>query len=184
MTAVMRVLGLTLFAIMLAACAVTPPFDSAKLSGVDKTLSYQEAVTDSDVHGSTSVAGGRTPGATGSLRGRRIMWGGSIIETRNLAQHTEVVVLAYPLDAQAQPLTSKSALGRFVLIWPGYLESADYAPGRWLSVVGDLDGVRDEPLGESRYIHPVIQVQYLYLWPLETGPAVSPRFHIGVGVRL
>jgi outer membrane lipoprotein len=165
MTVMKRALGLTLFAIMLTACAVTSPFDSAKLSGADKTLSYQQAVTDSE-----------------SLRGWRIVWGGNIIETRNLAQHTEVVVLAYPLDAQVQPLTSKSALGRFVLIWPGYLESADYAPGRWLSVIGDLDGLRDEPLGESRHTYPVIQAQYLYLWPLETGPAVSPRFHIGVGV--
>lgn len=167
MTVILRVLGLALFALMITACAVTPPFDSAKLSGADKTLSYQQAVTDSE-----------------PLRGRRIVWGGSILATRNLAQHTEVVVLAYPLDAQTQPLTSNSALGRFVLIWPGYLESADYAPGRRLSVIGDLDGLRDELLGESRYIYPVIQAQYLYLWPLETGPAVSPRFHIGVGVRL
>ncbi len=165
MTVMMRALGPTLFAIMLTACAVTSPFGSAQLSGADKTLSYQQAVTDSE-----------------SLRGRRIVWGGSIIETRNLSQHTEVVVLAYPLGAQAQPLISKSALGRFVLIWPGYLEPADYASGRWLSVIGDLDGLRDEPLGESRHTYPVIQAQYLYLWPHATGPAVSPRFHIGVGV--
>ncbi len=161
----MRGLALILFAVLPTACAVTPPFDSAKLSGADKTLSYQQAVTDS-----------------GTLRGRRIVWGGRIIETRNLAQRSEVVVLAYPLDAQMQPLTSTPALGRFVLIWPGYLESADYAPGRRLSVIGDLDGVRDEALGESRYLHPLIQAQYLYLWPLEDGPALSPRFHIGVGV--
>lgn len=164
---VMRIPGLALFALLLTACAVTPPFDSAKLSGADRTLSYQQAVTDS-----------------AALRGRRIAWGGSIIETRNLSQYTEVVVLAYPLDAQTRPLTSSSALGRFALIWPGYLESADYAPGRWLSVIGDLDGLRDELVGESRHSYPVIQAQYLYLWPLETGPAVSPRFHIGVGVRL
>jgi outer membrane lipoprotein len=165
MTVTKHALGL--FAMMLTACAATSPFGSAKLSGTDKTLSYQQAVTDSE-----------------SLHGRRIVWGGSIIATRNLSQYTEVVVLAYPLDAQAQPLTSNSALGRFVLIWPGYLESADYAPGRWLSVIGDLDGLRDELLGESRLTYPVIQAQYLYLWPLETGPAISPRFHIGVGVRL
>lgn len=167
MTVMKRALGLTLFAMMLTACAVTSPFDSAKLSGADKTLSYQQAVTDS-----------------AALRGRGAVWGGSIVATRNLAQYTEVAVLAYPLDAQTRPLTSSSALGRFVLIWPGYLESADYAPGRWLSVIGDLDGLRDELVGESHYIYPVIQAQYLYLWPLATGPAVSPRFHIGVGVRL
>lgn len=163
----LRVLGLTLFALLLTACAVNPPFDGARLSGVDKTLSYQQAITDSE-----------------PLHGQRILWGGNIVATRNLARHTEVVVLAYPLDAQMQPLISTSALGRFVLIWPGYLESADYAPGRRLSIIGDLDGLRDELLGESRYIYPVIQAQYLYLWPLATGPAVSPRFHIGVGVRL
>lgn len=151
-------------ALLLSACA-SSPFNKAGLREVDRTIDYVQAVQNSD-----------------ALRNRPVLFGGSIIDTRNLPDRTELVVLAYPLNNWDRPNTSATPLGRFIAVHSGYLESVDYAPGRLISVRGYLDGAREEPLAQSNYVYPVMRVEELHLWPAQTPAPSYPRFQIGVGV--
>lgn len=160
---------LGMVALSLAACA-TSPFEKPTLAQVDRSVSYAQAANTPD-----------------SLNNRQVLFGGTIIATRNLARQTEVVVLAYPLDNEDRPDTSAAALGRFIIIQSGYLEPVEYAPGRLLSVVGNLNGVRRESLQGADYKYPVVQAGQSYLWPVtqERGRSGLPSWlNLGIGVGI
>jgi hypothetical protein len=65
-----------------------------------------------------------------------VAWGGLIAVTRNLKDRTEIEVVAYPLDSQNAPDRHAAPTGRFIVVQTGYLETADFAPGRLITVVG------------------------------------------------
>ena len=152
-----------LAALWLTACANAPRFD---LSGVDDSLTPTVVVRD-----------------LAKARGHIVHWGGSIIETTNLKDSTRIEVLAYPLDRNGLPDLSDPAQGRFVLLETGYLESADYAPGRLVSVVGKLTQAQTARIGAAQAVFPVVQAEQLHLWPRD---AQRPRtqFHFGLGVGI
>jgi outer membrane lipoprotein len=155
--------SLLLAGLLLTACANAPRFN---LSGVDNTLTPAGAVLD------MAQAGDRV-----------VHWGGSIIETTNLKDSTRIEVLAYPMDRNGLPDLSDPAQGRFTLLQAGYLESADYAPGRLVSVVGKLTQTQTSRIGGAQAVFPVVQAEQLYLWPPD---AQHPRtqFHFGLGVGI
>lgn len=156
---------LVLVALGLAGCATGPQFDTRD------TLS---ALTPSQV--ALSEEGGA---------GARVVWGGMIVNTRNLEQATQVEILAYPLDRQQRPRTDRTQQGRFMARVPGYLESVDYSPGRLLTVTGRLEKVVTGQVGDTPYRYPVMAVDNDYLWPQEADPVnTRPRFNIGIGVIL
>ncbi len=155
--------------LLLSACAVSP-FNKVGLEQTDRTVSYTQAVQNPD-----------------AVRDRQVLFGGSIISTHNFADHTEIILLAYPVDNTDRPNTSAAPLGRFIVVHPGYLEGAQYAPGRLLSVRGTLRGVRVLPLEQNQYTHPLLNAHELYLWPGDDTPPQGyfpPWLHIGIGVVL
>lgn len=154
---------LLLAGLLLTACANGPRFD---LSGVDNTLTPAGAVQDMT-----------------RARDHVVHWGGSIIATANLKDSTRIEVLAYPMDRYGLPDLSTKAQGRFILLQSGYLEGADYAPGRLVSVVGKLTQTHSTLVGEAQAVFPVVQAEQLYLWPPHSQ---SPRtqFHFGLGVGI
>lgn len=145
-----------------AACATQPALD---LEGVDIALTPAMAVTTID-----------------SVRGHRVEWGGVIVSAKNLHDHTELEVLAYPLNRSAHPKLEKQPLGRFVVEKSGYLETLDYAPGRLLTAVGPLTGVREGSVGETPYRFAVMNAEQLRLWPAWTPGGTGPQIHFGVGI--
>ena len=68
-------------------------------------------------------------------------------------------VLAYPLDSRYRPDTEDSSLGRFLIIKQGYIETADFAPGRSLSVSGTLQRSQPGQIGEVTYNY-LLATQY------------------------
>ena len=155
---------------ILASCAVSP-FNKIGLEQVDRSINYSRAVQNPD-----------------DVRNRQTVFGGSIIATRNLPDHTEITVLAFPLDDTDRPNISGTPLGRFIIVQPGYLESVQYAPGRLLSVRGTLSGIQVQPLAQSNYTYPVLEARELHLWSPEDYAPNQDYFpswlHIGVGVVL
>lgn len=158
----MKPLAIVCLAVLLAACATAPPID---LAGVDTKLAPGEAVANID-----------------AARGRRVAWGGTIVNTRNLKDTTEIEVLGFPLDRSAQPDTSAAALHRFLLVRDGYLESADYRPGRLVTAAGAVTGTQRGLVGEAPYIYPVLRADELYLWPLTEVRSRGSNVHFGIGV--
>lgn len=147
--------------VILAGCASTPEF---KTEGVNMNLTPKMAVAENE-----------------ALKGKQVLWGGVIIASTNLKEATQLEILAYPLDDSQRPNTSDKALGRFLALKPGYLETTDYAQGRHITVKGILGEKRTGRVGESEYLYPVVNIKQLHLWPKE-GEYVEPQIRFGIGV--
>lgn len=146
--------------VLLSGCASGPRYPT---EGVELALTPQQAVTESD-----------------AMRGKTVLWGGTIIQSTNLENRSRLEILAYPLDSNQYPQTDSPPLGRFLLIVEGYLETIDYAPGRLVTISGPLTGTETGTVGETSYTYPVVKSQNIYLW---SRPGRSePRLHFGVGV--
>jgi len=146
-------------------CATGPRFDTR---GVNAHITPATAVKDA-----------------AAVRDRRVLWTGMILNSRNLKDHTEMEVLAYPADSHHKPDLDREPLGRFLLEQPGYLETADYAQGRLITVVGVIGRAREGRIGEASYTYPVLTAAQLHLWPKsERGQGAEPRIHFGIGVIL
>jgi len=118
-----------------------------------------------------------------SSLGKLALWGGTILDTRNLKDSTQVEVLAYPLDSSHRPLLDKKPLGRFIIKHKDYLEPANYAQGRQLSVVGKVANKQSGKVGEQDYAYPVLISQQLHLWSAEDSSSKT-NFHFGIGIGI
>jgi len=155
-------IALLLFSII-TSCTTSPKFITTQ---VDKTLTPQRVNAEPN----------------NSLK-KIVLWGGTILDTRNLENSTQIEILAYPLDSSDRPLLDKKPLGRFIALQNGYLESATYSQGELLSVLGSVSVSQKGRIGEKLYTYPVIKAEKLHLWSASDGHS-NTRFHIGIGVRL
>ncbi len=118
--------------------------------------------------------------------GASVIWGGRIVAVNNLADHTEIQLLAYPLNRSQQPQPGDHANGRFIAIIPGYLEPLNYPPGKLMTVAGHLQGTRSGEVGQAAYVFPLVDASQYHLWTTEElrSPWSNIHFGIGVGARL
>ncbi len=150
----------TVFALM--GCGASP----LKLDGVSRTITPQMVKTNN------------------TYEGKKVAWGGLVIKTDVLKKVTQIEVLAYPLNEDGEPVRNAAAQGRFLINHPGFLEPADYAAGRWISVVGEINHIHLGKVGEAEYTFPVIVAQQLHLWSDSASSDSKTRFHFGIGIRL
>ena len=152
-------------ALILSACATTPKFD---LLGVDKNITPKQVTN-----------------AIDDFRNKGVLWGGVIVNSKNLKQGTMLEVLAYPLNDNLKPLTDNEPLGRFIAVYDSYLETVDYGPGRSITIVGKVSSTTTGMVGETEYTYPELKAEQLHLWSKadleETG---NTRFHFGIGITL
>jgi len=149
--------------IPLSACVSTPEFDTSQ---VDRSLTPQSVAAEAEIS-----------------RGRTALWGGTILDTRNLKQSTQIEVLAYPLDSSNRPLLDSKPLGRFIIEHAGYLEATTYVQGRNLTVLGVISGSQSGNVGEASYTYPVVSDTQLHLWsPSRERSSSSIHFGIGIGI--
>ena len=147
--------------LLLSACAVTPPFSEDLLHNVNRSMSPEQAVKN-------------------DAKDVEVMWGGVIVNASNTPDHTDFSVLYYPLDASQRPDRTQAARHRFIVRYPGYLETMVYAPGREITVIGKLQGVEEGKIGDAPYRFPVLKADRIHLWPL--GDDSRVRFGVGVGI--
>lgn len=148
---------------LLLSCASTPEFDTTQ---VDQSLTPQSVVAEPDFS-----------------HGKIVLWGGTILDTRNLKDTTQIEVLAYPLNTFHRPLQDRKPLGRFIIRHQGYLEPTTYNQGRLLTVLGSVSDSQSGIVGESSYTYPVIHDQQLHLWS-QYDERGRTSFHFGVGIGL
>jgi outer membrane lipoprotein len=116
-------------------------------------------------------------------QGQRVEWGGQIVAVHNLRNRTELEVLAYPLGSSGRPDTAEPPQGRFLAVRSGFLEPADHAPGRLVTVGGVVGPLREGSVGEARYLYPTVSAEELRLWGTESERSgVVPFGTIGIGV--
>jgi outer membrane lipoprotein len=119
-----------------------------------------------------------------AMQNRSVAWGGMIVAAKNLPDKTELEAVSYPLDSGNRPDNTATPAGRFIVIQSGYLETADYAPGRLITVVGTVSETRAGTVGEAKYTYPVVTATKLRLWPRLSDERREPSFHFGVGVGI
>jgi outer membrane lipoprotein len=148
---------------LLVACATTRKFDR---QNVDTSIAPRTAATE-----------------IGTLRGKKVLWGGMIVNSKNLEQGTMLEVLAYPLNDDRRPQVDREPLGRFIVEHASYLETVDYAPGRELTVIGTLTGTKEGKIDETLYTYPAVATEQLHLWA-KTRVDTEPRVRFGIGVMI
>lgn len=112
-----------------------------------------------------------------------VVWGGMIIEVKNFESYSEIEMLAFPLDDRQQPLIEQADQGRFIAIAPGYVEGEDFAPGRFVSLIGHVSGGREAMLRNEPYYWPEVALERLKVWPRDFRYN-KRRFSVGVGVGI
>lgn len=113
-----------------------------------------------------------------------VVWGGVILESENLADSTRLVMLAYPLDRYQAPRLNQEALGRFVVVISGYLETADYAPDRRLTMTGKVQSVELGKVGAAEYRYPIVSASEHHLWPQGKAFSSEPAVRFGIGINI
>jgi outer membrane lipoprotein len=161
-----KVLALFLLMVaMLLMAGCTHVVSKQVLNEVDRNATFAQVVKDPDAY-----------------RGKTVLFGGAIIETKNFADKSQVVVLQQPLDRRDRPVAGDVSEGRFIILISGFLDPAIYSPGRLVTIAGKVVGKEKHPMGEIEYTYPVVEKQGLYLWPVENPPSAEPRWHFGFGV--
>lgn len=108
--------------------------------------------------------------------GREVVWGGLITALQPRRGATRVQLLAYPLDSQWRPRAELAADSAFVAEVDGFLEPRDYAPGRWLTVVGRIE----QPVTTDAGPRPALRARRWRLWP-QAWPVEGPRLFFDFG---
>lgn len=111
-----------------------------------------------------------------------VVWGGRIVNVTNLADHSEIEILAYPLDNSQRPKPSDNGNGRFIAVMPGYVESFNFPSGSLVTVSGRLAGTRNDRVGEAAYVFPVVTTNASHVWTAEELRSGKSNFSFGVGV--
>jgi outer membrane lipoprotein len=150
--------------LLLTSCAVEPVFD---MQDVDSSIAPQNVESNfSSVHGKTTI------------------WGGLILSGKNLVDHTQLEVLAYPIDERGIPNRSGIPQGRFFARQNGYLEISEYNQGRYVTVVGPIEKLQGGKIDETDYQYPVIDVEQIHLWPKRDPNISQTQFRFGIGVSI
>lgn len=113
-----------------------------------------------------------------------VVWGGRIIKVENLADHTEVEILAFPLDAAQVPQANDIGNGRFIAWLPGYVERASYPAGELVTLTGHIKGVRNGHVGDAAYIFPLVTTRDAHVWPQQPPRDRRSNVHFGIGVGI
>jgi outer membrane lipoprotein len=158
-TTIFSILQFAIIAILSIGCA--PPFSKTLLDKVEKRITFSELSKAPENHA-----------------GKIMMVGGTIVDTKNLKEGTQIEVLQKPLDSEGRPEMTDETGGRFLAVSQTYLDAAVYHRGRNVTIIGEVTGSKVQPLGEIEYRYPVLTAKELHLW----SPSPGPRFSIGVGM--
>jgi len=152
--------------LMLAACAPAPIYKTG--TGTVTAAPFEVAQTPE------------------KFSGNEVVWGGRIVQVKVFADHSEIELLAYPLDSSQRPKANDSGSGRFVAVMPGYVEPLDYPAGAMMTVDGKLNGSRAGKVGEADYVFPLVSVMHSHVWTAEemNKGRNNIRFGLGVGVGI
>ncbi len=150
--------------LVLSACAAPPV---APPEGTELNTSAPR-----DIDGSSTAV------STGT-----VWWGGVVLDAQNLETGTHLEILAYPLDRIGRPVLNRDSVGRFIAIADTYLEPVDYAQGRSLTIVGELDGQTDVNIGASSQSVPTVRIRDHHLWRPD-GLEGRPRVSFGIGINI
>lgn len=116
-----------------------------------------------------------------SLKGKVVLLGGMILNVKNDQEKTYIEVLEKPLDFRGYPQDVDTSRGRFLIVYDGFLDSAIYSRGKYVTVVGEIIGTMLGKIENAQYKYPVIKSKEIKLVRLED-KNLQPSFHFGIGI--
>ncbi len=95
----------------------------------------------------------------------RVRWGGEIINVEPKADVTCFEVLSRGLYSDARPSRHDGSDGRFIACGKGFYDPEVYTKGRDVTIVGQVDGTEQRPVGDFNYTYAHVDAANVYLWP-------------------
>ncbi len=121
------------------------------------------------------------------FRGQTLILGGHVIEVRNEARQTVIVVLQTPLGFGQEPRPPDRSEGRFFLRHDGFLDPEVFARGRTITAAGRVLGLTREAIDNEPYDYVTLESREIYLWervedlyryhPYYRSPAYDPWYY-------
>jgi outer membrane lipoprotein len=99
--------------------------------------------------------------------GKVVLLGGVIVNTINKEEGTLLEIYQTALDREGTPVNTDVSEGRFLALYPGFLDNEIYRPGRKVTLTGTVLGAKVQQLGEIKYQYPYLVVKELHLMKVE-----------------
>jgi outer membrane lipoprotein len=110
-----------------------------------------------------------------TFKGTVVIYGGVIAQTKNVKNGTLIEVDQKELDYWGKPRRTKRTGGRFIVFQPRHLDVMVYAPGREITVAGEVTGTDEQSLSDAAP-YPLLNVLEIKLWPPEKPGWDRPQF--------
>ena len=118
---------------------------------------------------------------TEQLEGKTVLIGGMILNVKNEEKLTYIEVIEKPIDSLGYPQDTDISRGRFIIVYDGFLDSAIYSKGKYVTVVGEIGGTIVGKIEKANYKYPVIKCKEIKL-VRPSDSTRQPSFHFGIGV--
>lgn len=113
-----------------------------------------------------------------AYKGQIVILGGLIAGVRNTNEGTYIEAVEKQLDNRGRPEYTDRTQGRFIILYDGFLDTAVYSTGRYITVAGEVIGKKIQPLGEINYSYLFVKSRELHL----VQPEKSIPVHFGIGI--
>jgi outer membrane lipoprotein len=132
--------------LLFAGCAHVISEESRNL--IDPTILFQNLRTNPD-----------------SYVGKYVMLGGVVAGVQNNKDGSQLEVVQSPLETDELPEEiSHSSGGRFLATTSRFLDPIVYKTGRKVTVVGQVQGKKTQPIDQVEYTYPVISIREIHVW--------------------
>lgn len=112
-------------------------------------------------------------------RGKVVRLGGVILDVGNKEEGGILEILEQPLNWRGRPKLGDQSGGRFMVVLREFLDEEIYRSKRPVTVVGEIVGMKEAPMGETTYSYPLLSGREIRLWEEEA--YWGPRIHFGIG---
>jgi outer membrane lipoprotein len=113
-------------------------------------------------------------------RGKVVRLGGVILDVGNKEEGGILEILEQPLSWRGRPKPGDQSGGRFMVVLEEFLDEEIYRSKRPITVVGEIVGTKEAPMGEATYCYPLLSGREIRLWE-EGAYWDRPRIHFGIG---
>ncbi|WP_447984746.1 Slp family lipoprotein [Nitrospira sp. Nam74] len=145
---------------------ISMPLLLASLMWLSSCTSYNVVPQDLQPQVDYTVRFTEVLNAPDQYRGRTVVFGGEVLSAKRLKDGTRIEVLQLPLDRYQAPMYDRTASeGRFLAFEKDFLDPAKLPPGTRVTIVGDITGTMTQPLDETEYTFPTVEVKKLTVWP-------------------
>lgn len=111
-----------------------------------------------------------------SFQGKTVILGGLIVQVRTVKSGTLIEIVQKELDYWGKPRHTDRTGGRFIVHQSRTLDVLVFAPGREITVAGEVAGTEEKFQDEAAFLYPRINAKEIKLWPREKPGWDKPPF--------